>query len=184
MSMKNMLIVFFVSSLILLMLTFPFKSRLMGHFNLIEKKGFYSFKAWRIKLLCGRVYIDGNGELKIENTQNAIKDKYKDAYMKRLSLELLKALDVKKVELFFSGGFEKNSFSSAMLCGSASVFVNLIYSFLSQRYENVRLFEDVNPTFNKNSLELTFDFVVSISLLQILISMVRAKIEQKREVNV
>ena len=96
-----MLIVFFVASLILLLLVFPFKARLMGHFNLIEIKGFYSFKIWRIKLLCGRGYLDEKNKLVIENTNNAIKDRYKDEFMKKLSVKLLTEIDVKKVELFF-----------------------------------------------------------------------------------
>lgn len=171
-----MLIVFFVATLILLLLVFPFKGRLMGHFNLIEMKGFYSFKVWRIKLLCGRVYLDEKNKLVIENTNNAIKDRYKDEFMKKLSAKLLTEIDVKKVELFFTGGFKENSFSSAMVCGGASMLVSTIYSYLTQKYEDVRLFEDITPTFEKDSLELTFDFVISISLYQIIKSLVSSKI--------
>lgn len=176
-----MLIVFFVASLILLLLVFPFKARLMGHFNLIEMKGFYSFKAWRIKLLCGRAYLDKNNKLIIENTNNAIKDKYKDDFTKKFSLQILTKINVKKVELFFTEGFKENSFSSAIVCGSASVIVNTIYSYLTQKYEDVRLFEDITPTFGKDSFELTFDFVVSISLFEIFKSLIESKILMLKE---
>ena len=182
MSMKELLIVFFVLSLVLLILIFPFKSRLMCHFDLVDKKGFYSFKAWRIKILCGRIYLDENDELKIENKQNAIKDRYKDAYMKRFALNILKNLEVKKVELFFKGGIKKDSFSSAMLCGGVKSLVNIIYANLSQKFENVRLFEDISPVFSEDYFELTFDFVAVFSILQIICALIIAKVEQAWEV--
>ena len=109
--MKTMLIVFFVANLIVLFFVFPFKVRLMSHFNLIEKKGFYSFKFWRINLLCGMIFVDENNKVNIENINNKFKDSYKEYYMKSFSMNLLKALTVKKVELFFSGGIKENSFN-------------------------------------------------------------------------
>lgn len=179
--MKSILIVFFIVSLVLMLFVFPFKARLMGHFNLFEKKGFYSFKAWRIKLLCGKVYLDGNNQLKVENTNNALKGSYQDEFMKRLGLEILKEMDVKKVELFFSGGFKDNSFSSAIICGGARFIVDIIYSFLSQKYEKVRLIEDISPEFYNDTIELTFDFVVAISIFQILKSLIIAKLNIHKE---
>ena len=147
----------------------------MGHFNLIEMKGFYSFKVWRIKILCGRIYLNSDGKLKVENTNNAIKDRYKDALMKKFSLTIMKLIEVKKVELFFSGGFKDNSFTSAIVCGSAKMIVNTIYGYLSQNYEDVKLFEDIKPTFGSDSFELTFDFVASVSIFQIIRALIKSK---------
>ena len=182
--MKTMLIVFFIISLIVLLFVFPFKLRLMGHINLIEKKGYYSFKAWRIKLICGMIWYDEiEKKLKIKNVNNIIKNKYKDEELKLFTLNILKTIDVKKVELFFSGGFNNNSFSSAMVCGGARLIVDCIYSFLSQNYDDVKLFEDIVPTFNNDSFELTFDFVASISIYQIIWSSIKSKIKVLKEKN-
>jgi len=180
--MKTLLIVFFVVVLLLLVICFPFKTRIMGHLNILEKKGFYSFKVWRIKLLCGMVWLDENNKLKIENTNNAIKDRYKDELTKKMVGQLMKLIEVKKVKLFFSGGFRQNSFSSALLCASAKMITDMFYSYLSQQYFDVKLYEDILPTFERDSFELTFDFVAQLSLLKIIKAFLKAKLMLNREV--
>lgn len=182
--MQKILIVFFIVSLLFLILIFPFKARFMGHFNLIEKKGFYSFKIWRIKILCGRIFVNNENKIQIENMNNKLKGGYENNFMKEWGKKLLKVVAVKKVELFFNGGIKQNSFSSAILCGSANLLISLLYSFLSQTYENVKLYEDVTPTFDNNSLELTFDFVVEVSILQIITSLIKTKIKNRKEQSV
>ena len=63
-----------------------------------------------------------------------------------------------------------------MVCGSAEMIVKTLYSYLSQNYEDVKLYEDITPTFANDSLELTFDFVASISLFQIIKAFFESKI--------
>ena len=181
--MKTLLIVFFIVNLFILILVFPYKTRIMSHVNLIEKKGFYSIKSWRVKILCGKIYLDENNNIKIENTNNVIKNRYKDDYMKEFIINLIKTMQVKKMELYFNGGLKKDSFSSAMMCGTAMVFVDMIYAFLSQNYIDVKLFEDIKPTFDVDSLELTFDFVAAISMAEIISSFIKAKKYVKGELN-
>ena len=62
----------------------------------------------------------------------------------------------------------ENSFSSAMICGSMSSLIQSIYSYLSQKYYSVKLYEDIDAKFGEDSLEVTLDIVVSISLILIL----------------
>ncbi len=176
-----MLIVFFVCLLLLMLLFFPFKMRLMAHFNLIEMKGFYSFKAWRIKILCGKVYRDAENKFVIENTDNMVKNRYKDKVTQKFSLLMLKLIDVKKVELFFTGGFKENSFSSALVCSAASLFVDVTYAYLSNKYISVKLIEDVKPTFDEDNFELTFDFVAAVSIFNVIKSAIKAKLEVRKE---
>ncbi len=171
--MTSVLIVFFVVLLLFFIIIFPFKIRLMGHFNLFELKGYYCFKVLFLKFLNGRITMQ-NGELKMENSVNLFDGYYNGKFVKNLSKEIFLRTDVKKVEMFFTGGISDNSFSSAIICGSVSSVVETIYSYLSQKYDNVKLYEDVSPTFNENNLELTFDVVVSISLLAIALSIIIA----------
>ncbi len=180
MSMKSLLIVFFIFSLIVLIMVFPFKTRFMCHINLLDLKGFYSVKVWRIRFLCGKVYVDSDGELMMENSADMLSKNYKNTYFKSLIKELIKRVDIKKMEIFFTGGFAQNSFSSAMLCGSVSSGVRSLYSVLSQKYDNVKLYEDISPTFSYDNLELTFDIVLSISMIKIIISIIKANIANNK----
>lgn len=152
----------------------------MCHFNVFEVKGFYSIKIWRFNFICGKIYSDPNGKIKTENSIGVINKDYDKNFIKLLALNLLKRLDVHKVEIFFTGGFKENSYSSALLCGSVSSMVQSLYSYLSQQYDYVRLYENIVPTFNENNLELTFDIVLSISIFKIFVSIIKSNIANNK----
>ncbi len=179
--MKGVLIVFFTLLLLIFLLILPFKVRMMGHFNLIEMKGFYSIKVLFIKILNGKIEFQ-NGKIIVDNSVNFLGGKMNKRFARFLMKKLLASIDVKKLELYFTGGTAYNSFSSAMICGSMCSLVQTIYSFLSNKFDNVKLFEEISPTFNETNFELTFDACVAISLLQVLLSLIGAEIEKKKEV--
>ncbi len=180
--MKSMLIVFFIAVLLLMIILFPFKVRLMTHFNVLSFKGYYSFKIWRFKLLCGKIERDDNGEFKITNANNILKGDLSNPFIKSLSKEILDRIELKKIEIFFSGGFINDSFSSAMMCGTISSAIKSIYGYLSLMYEDVKLYEDINPTYDENNLELTFSGMISISLFKLFTSVIGAVIKTKKEI--
>lgn len=176
--MKGILIVFFIALLLVLLFTLPFKVRFMAHFNLLDFKGFYSVKLLSIKFLCGMVYRE-NGKIKVENSADIFSGNMSKPFVRALIGEMTKKIDVKKVEIYFTGGFKENSFSSAIVCGGVSSFVQTLYSVLSQKYKNVKLYEDVITTFKEDNLELTFDIAVSISLFQIAISLIKSLLKKE-----
>ncbi len=145
----------------------------MGHFDVLNFKFYYVAKLWILKLICGKILID-NGEIKMTNEKTILSGSYNKPYIKSISKELMDRMDVKKVELFFTGGFKENSFSSAMVCGCVLSVVETLYGYLSLSFDNVKMYKDINPTFDENNLELTVDIVVSISLVQILKSLLSA----------
>lgn len=179
--MKDVLIVFFVLFFVLMILVFPFKTRLMGHFDLIEMKGFYSFKVWRLKLLCGMIFRDEDGVFKISNADDILKGNYNKPFVKEIAKQILTKINVKKIELFFTGGAENDSYTSAIICGSMLSIVQSLYSYLSLRYDDVKLYEDISPTYNDSNFELTFDFVVSVSILGLALALVKSSINLKKK---
>ena len=177
--MNSILIVFFAVLLFILIIILPFKIRLMAHFNLLELRGYYCFKILFIKFLNGRI-ISQNSELVMENSVNIMSKGNNKEFMKQFGIETMSNIDVKKVEIYFTGGIVDNSFSSAILCGSVSSFVETVYSYFSQKYDCVKLYKDVVPTFNENNLELTFDMVIGLSLFGIAKSLILAQIKTKK----
>ena len=151
----------------------------MAHVNLFEMKCYYSIKSWIIKLLCGKIIVD-NGKIEMINDDTLLTGEIDKLFIKKMSEGIISKLDVKKMEIFFTGGFKGNSFSSAMLCGSILSMVETLYGYLSLSYDNIKLYKDIKPTFNEDNLELTFDIVVSISLIKILISFLWAGKETKK----
>lgn len=181
--MRDLPIVFFVLCLVFLILIFPFKTRIMGHVNLLEMKCYYSVKSWIIKLLCGKIEME-NGKLEMTNEETFLSGSYESGFIKKVFGELLTRLDVKKVEIFFTGGFKENSFSSAIMCGTIVSIVESFYGFLSLKFDDVKMYKDIKPTFDENNLELTLDLVVSFSILGIVKSLLGAgrKINKLKEI--
>ena len=99
---------------------------------------------------------------------------YKNPFIREMIKEFSKRIDVKKMELYFTGGFENDSYISALVCGAMSSLVQSFYSYLYDKYEGVKLYEDVDVSFDKSNLEITFDVVISISLFSILKSIIKA----------
>ena len=177
--MRNLLIVFFVICFLFLIVIFPFKTRLMGHLNLIDLKCYYSLKSWILKLLCGRIELE-NGKIIMINEETFFSKSYDSNFVKLFGKEILQEIDIKKLEVFFSGGFKDDSFSSAIMCGSVISFVESLFGFLSLKFDDVKMYKDIRPTFDENNLELTLDIVVSISLWRIVKSLLIAGNKLKR----
>ena len=98
------------------------------------------------------------------NEETILTKSYNNEYMKLVGKEILSSIDIKKLEVFFVGGFKDNSFSSAMMCGAVISVVETIFAHLSLSFDNVKMYKDIKPTFDENNLELTMDIVVSVSL--------------------
>ena len=178
--MKSVLIVFFIVLFFVLIIAFPFKIRLAGHINLLEMKAYYCFKVWRFKFLCGKTEVDGFGKIKVENSNNMFSKDIDKDFAKIFIRQIAGRMDVKKIELFFTGGLEEDSYASALMCGGVSSVVYSLYGYLSQQYENVKLYEDITPTFSENNLELTFDAVMAVSLFKIMKSLISTKLKTNR----
>lgn len=177
--MRELLIVFFIIVIIIMAMAFPFKTRVVTHVNLLNTKGYYNLKVMRIKLLTGRFFIDRTDGFVVENSVDVLSSNYNKPFVKSLAKEVLQRLDIKKVEMYFTGGFKNDSYMSAIMCGTISSIIKTIYSYFSEKYENVKLYEDVEVTFFENNLEFTFDIVVSISLFSILKSIIKANKQVK-----
>ena len=156
----KVLIVFFIVCFVVMILSFPFKTRLMCHINILEMVGFYSLKIMKIKLLSGKIYTNELQEFMVENSVDLITEAYNKPFMRALTKEFVQKIDVKKLEIYFTGGFAEDSSSSALICGTVSSVVQTIYSYLIMSYDNVKLYEDVEPTFGDDNLEITVDGVV------------------------
>jgi len=125
-------------------------------------------------MLCGKAEVKSGGKIEIENSSNMFSSDMDKDFAFELAKQLAKRMDIKKVEIFFTGGFEEDSYSSAIMCGSITSMVRSLYSVLSQKYKNVKMYEDIDPTFFETNLELTFDGVVAVSILKIFISLIKA----------
>ena len=85
--MRTLLIVFFVICLFFLIAFMPFKTRFMGHVNILELKCYYVVKSWIVKLLCGKIMFE-NGEIKMTNEQTLLSGSYNKPFVKKRNKNL------------------------------------------------------------------------------------------------
>ena len=149
--------------------------------NFLNTKGYYNLKVMRLKLLTGRFYIDNGAGFTVENSADIFSGNINKPFVRNLIKEMVKKVDIKKVELFFTGGFKEDSYSSAIMCGCVSSAVQVIYSMIYEKFEDAKLYEDVNATFDSDNIDLTFDIVIKISLIAILKSIFKANKLSKQE---
>ena len=101
------------------------------------------------------------------NEDSFLTKSYKNDFVKLMGREVLSEMEIRKVDIYFSGGFKEDSFSSALMCGFVISIVESVYGFLSLKFDDVKMFKDIKPTFEENNLEFSFDLVISISLWRI-----------------
>lgn len=122
-----------------------------------------------------------NGGFEIKNANNVLKGDFSNPFVKKLTKEVLDKIDVNKIEIFFTGGFVEDSFSSAIMCGVISSVVKSLYGYLSLKYEDVGLYEDINPTYNESNLELSLSGSISVSLIKLFLAIAGANKRLKGE---
>ena len=132
----------------------------------------------KIKIVNGKIEFV-NGDLVVNNSVNLINIKFEKNFSKKVFKQLTDKIEIKKLEIYFSGGVADNSFASAMICGSINSLIKSVFGVLSQKYYSIKLYEDVDARFANNDFEITFDFVASVTILSLIVSIIKALGEKK-----
>lgn len=180
---NELLIVFFVIILIIFLLVFPFKIRILAHVNLLELKGFYSGKVAGIKIIEGIIFSDSTGKLEMKNSANLLSKNIDENFTKCFGEEIIKKIYVNDAEVFIVSGFVEDSYLSAILSGGISAIIKSVYSFLSFEYEDSKLVCDIKPVFDESKFELSVKFVASITLFKTIVALLKSfkKLKELKE---
>jgi len=169
--MKAFLLVLFITFFIIAFITYPFKIKGVFHIDVYNNVGFIAFKVLFIKLAAVRFKLADNGQIKVHKLK---KKKKKDNYLFTFYvLSLAQKVNVKKLELFFDFGNEDPYFAS-LVSGYMGAITSSIISVFLNRYEGVKIFTSFIPKFDKNQLEASGEFVVTFSLIDVLLSFINA----------
>lgn len=168
--MRIALVVFLVLILVYIVLALPFPIKFKCHVNGIKLLSFYSIKFWFFKVLCGKAYIEDNKFI-MQNTHNHIYSNDKNAIKQQVFLKsIIKRISVHRAELYFTGGMQDDAYVSAMLCGYVQVISSALISVIITKNPFVNIFQDIDPTFNKDNLDFSAKILLEISILDILIA--------------
>lgn len=157
--------ILFFSFLIL----YPFKVRIDFHFNIFELVGFVSIKAYLIKLFSGKIVFEEN---RFEVDCGKKKQKKKPLrLLKEYFVSLSKRISVRKFECFFSFGSDSDAKLVSLLCANVLSFDAILSSILLNKYKHVEIFNDIEPIYDKEELQVSSRIVVCFNFLDVFLSL-------------
>lgn len=166
----------------LIIATYPFKISLKLHINFVTKQSFYSIKVVFIKLLCGTTYIEDN-RLVIQNSDNLIYTTGNQKKQMEQIKQLVKKIVPAKLQIYFSGGIQNDAYQTAMLCGYIYAITSSIFTFCISKNNFINIFQDIDPQYNSNALDVTTKCILQISLLDVIVSLVVGNKKYKEKMN-
>lgn len=151
------------------------------HLNLIEFKSFYSLKVLFVKLLCGTTYIQNN-KLIIQNTHNLISALAKNKQQQMVQIKgFISKITIAKMQIFFSAGVQNNAYQTAIICGYFYSISSALAGYLISKNNYINIYQDIDPQYNKDALEITIKSIVEISLLDVFLALISSKIKSKEK---
>ena len=169
--MKICLVIFLCVLLFFILLAYPIKAVAKIHINLVDLKAFYSIKVLFVKLLCGTTYIEDN-QLIIQNTHNLFPP-MKEPKKQLLIIEnILKRISIDTCHLYFCGGIKDNAYQTAMVCGYIQAITVALFCVLITKNNCINIFQDIDPQYNKDALDVTVKCVIEISILDVLAALI------------
>ena len=166
---------------ILFVLTKKIKINFKFHVNLINLKSYYSAKVLFIKVLCGTTYIEDDN-LIIQNTHNMIYSSEKDSDKQMIALmNITKKIIPSTTQIYFCGGIESNAYQTAMLCGFVNSISSIIIALLINSNPDITVFQDIDPIYESNALDLTIKCILKIRLLDVLVALMESAKQYKEK---
>lgn len=163
-------------------MTYPFKISVKFHINAITKQAFYSIKVAFIKLLCGTTYIEDN-HLIIQNSHNLIYTTQNKDFQTQLLKCILPQISVAKLQLYFCGGIASDAYKTAMLCGYIYSITSAIFTYFITKNNFINIFQDIDPQYGKDALDITAKAIIEFSLLDVIVSIIKANKKYKEILN-
>ena len=163
------LLIGFIFMFILLVVTYPFKISWYFHINLLNNIGFVVFKVLFIRLMCERFKIDNHFEFQTEREK-----KKNQVFFHNYIFCLSKRVDVKKIDVFCDVGSEEDAYFISMLNGYIDAVLAMVSGVFLNRFKSLKIFNNVEPYYEKSILEFTGKIIVSFNLISVLLSTIMA----------
>ena len=165
----------FIVLLVLYILIYPFKVKGAIHFNVFEEIGFISIKVFCFRIFSAKISLDENGKFHLQTPGKPKKKKKKPkTLMASYFVTIGKRLEIKKFEWYFTCGSNENAQFVSMLCGYILSLDAILSAILLERYKHVKIFNDIDPIYNEDRLEVSSSVVVSFRLLDMIVGVVIA----------
>ncbi|MBQ8451453.1 MAG: hypothetical protein IJ538_01585 [Clostridia bacterium] len=178
--MKIILIVFFICFGLGLIFFLPIKIRTAACFNLGEIEGNYNVKALGINIVHGKIYKDETGQIEFEN-EDIFKKKPEKNFIKILVETISKKIYIEKFIFNIKCGVKNEVMATAIISGVINYLISIVYFLIKNKF-NLCEFNFKNETdYLSSKFEFSLNFVFSVSLIWILISLILSMVKARRE---
>lgn len=169
--------IMFIVLFVLSFLTYPFKIKLMAHFDVFNNMGCVLIRFTFFELVCQKLSINSQGRLVIETKKIPKKRSKKQSEKKNEYYECLaKKMDIKQFEFYVTGG-SKDAYQTSMLCGTILSVFSCLSSILKNSYSNIKIVNEVLPIYGKDQITITGRLIVRFCLMDMLLSILCANIK-------
>lgn len=183
-----MLVFIIISILILQLLILPFRISIGGHIDFFDNNGNIKVYLFGIRVFKAKIFFehekDSHNSIVIKHGKKADQihinndPKDKKSIVAVIKNPALENMLISKVTADFKVGTKDNAFLTSLLLGGIRIASYAAMSFLKCRYK-VEIAESFTPTYTDNNFEVDFFSIISISLADIIVSLVKSLFKAK-----
>jgi len=175
------LLIFFIILLIILIIIIPFKIRILVHVNYLNLEAYYLVNFLFINFLCGKMDLSNNGVM-FKNKSNVLfKSKKKDEDKPNLAIyEYIKRMEVVNINFYKSYGNEDNAMQTAIITTIDKIIYDCLSYILSNKNYVMNSYGYIEPVFSESKNKTSIYAVVKISILDVIISLINAKLRMSK----
>ena len=159
---------------IIILLLFGIKFKVLALLHSKNKSAYYTLNHRFLSLVQGKVIILENGKVSVILTKNKIlPKKSKEGFGSILGLEILKNLNISRLDVYIDNAKIKDAMTTALIGGGVKSVAGIISAILTNK--------KIQTNFHFSTSKENEDFVVAInlnvkiSLLKFLIAYIKAK---------
>lgn len=180
-----MYVAFFILLALLLVLVLPLKFNVYLNLNVLKNRGYIKLKLFSIKFLYFKLKYKNKkiilNNIKTTKEINLDINKQNIDFMNELQAQLVKRLYLKNLKLYLNVGVKENPFANAMLGASLEVLLSIVSSIIKFHKPTADVNYKICTYYEKNIGIINIDFAISISITNLIISLLRSKLIIKRK---
>lgn len=179
--MKAIIIIVLVILVLFLILIYPLRLRVQGHINVLSNICIYSIKVMFISIVVGRCKLSLTNGIDIENMVNRMPKDIKHPHLVEIfNSQLIKRVNITKLDIYFTFGSSTNAYTTAMVCGAMQSISSSLISFILNKNKYANIFQDITPSYTEDECEISTQVRLQLTLLDIIKSFITAKKEYKK----
>ena len=174
-----MIIAFFILLVLVLLLIIPVKFKISFDYNIFKNRGFLKIKLFNFKMFYYKLKLNKNkivlSNFKTTKELNLEINKKNIDYAKELQNEILKRLYLKELIVYFNFGLKDKPFPSAIICSGIETVLSVVSSLIKFQKPTAIINYKVSPYYSKDIFNTDFNLIISISITNLIISLLKAK---------